>query len=778
MKESAVAPEKTKYIVIDRVAVTELVGDRSFQSIDFPNGQALADLIVGRSLVFPEDRKTAVVVEKQAIYILGRNDACHDVLVIDLQEAPIFEKRSDQDALLLFQKVIRFAIKRWEKMIFTPAERLISNSTKGVLFPYANSSFRVTFELAPDQRRREKRAKGEELLLYKCGFDEGGGPTEEAGVTNFKKAVELLGEVQDKARLAPPEQRDAMSKSAVLGVTRLAADKSEFPQVGEASFDEWLPLLTRAQRDFINADVVAPHRIEGPAGTGKTLSLVLKCIATLRRARENSQEHKALFIAHSDATRRTIAALFEPEIATGSISSDGVMSAQSITITTLQAFCAELLNTEVSEAEFLDRDAFESKQAQLLYTLEALDEAINDHLPTHRSLMSNGFVKFLEEEDRWVIAEMLQHEVSVKIKGRADEDETKYRKLPRLTYGLPVENDGDKVFAFLAFKGYRHRLEKSGQFDTDDIVLSALGQLNTPIWRRRRLREGFDSIYIDETHLFNLNELSIFHKLSKSESFFPIVYSADVSQSLGDRGWDDETFDVAMGTKAGSSPDNKATVFSSIFRCSPDIVSLAFSVTSSGATLFTNFHDPVAAASSAFTFEEEKKCQLPIYWSHSTDDQMIRKAFTRADELASELKCSKADIAIVAFSENLFIESEKLAREQNKPVETIKHRGDHDIVKRAKQSGRFVLSMADFVGGLEFAAVILIGIDKDRVPPRPSEFQSESANFLSYASHQRLYVAITRARYRVEAMGLETRGESTLLASAFASGLIERRRAY
>ncbi|SDY80745.1 UvrD/REP helicase N-terminal domain-containing protein [Collimonas sp. OK242] len=766
--------ENMRYIVIDRIAVGELVGDRSFQSTDFPNGQALAFLILGKSVDFPINKRVAQVMIKQGLYLLSRKEESHDVLVIDLQEAPLFDKRSDSEALLLFQKVIRFAIKRWEKMSFTWAERVLPNSTKGLLFPFANSAqvpFRITFELAPDQRRREKRAKGEELLVYKCGNEEGGGAAEEAGTTNFKKAIEALPEAQ--AACLKLKDTHANEISTVIGVTRLDGNQ-DFPQVGDASFEEWMPLLTRAQRDFIEADVVAPHRIEGPAGTGKTLSLVLKCIATLRKAHQGSGAHSALFIAHSDATRRNIAGLFQPEFDKGIISADGVMSLQSVKVTTLQAYCAEVLNTEISESEFLDRDAFESKQAQLLYTLEALDEAIETHLPTHRSFMTAEFIEFIEREDRWVVAEMLQHEVSVKIKGRADEDETKYRKLPRLAYGLPVKNDGDKVFAFLAFKGYRKRLERAGQFDTDDIILSALGQLNTPIWRRRRSREAFDSIYIDETHLFNVNELSVFHKLTKSESFFPIVYSADVSQSLGDRGWDNETFDEAMGVSEGKQGEGSSTVFSSIFRCSPDIVSLAFSVTSSGATLFTNFHDPVAAASSAFTYEEEKKCALPHYWMLGTDEQMLKKAFARADELSSELGCAKADVAIVVFSDGLFAEAEKLVKATNKPVETIKRRGDSDVVKRARQGGRFILTTADYVGGLEFSAVILVGVDQDRVPPKPSESQPESLNFLSYASHQRLYVAITRARYRVEIMGLETRGTSSLLATALANKLIAK----
>ncbi len=772
------AQNELKYLLIDRDAAGEIVSERGLQSIEFPNGKSLVYLLKGQDGEVAANRQFKVVPHKGGLYFLSRNREVHDVLVIDLVEAPIFYKRNDADILLLFQKIVRFGIKRWERMAFTMAERTLPNSTKGLLFPFPFSAqvpFRLTFELAPDQRRRERRAKGEELLLYKCGTEEGKGGSEEASTTIFRKAIENLAEAQTIARNLHSQQADSNGVSNVLAVTRLAQN-NDFLSVGEASFEEWEPLLTDAQREFITAEIVSPHRIEGPAGTGKTLSLVLKCIANLRRASLQGKAHKSLFIAHSEATRRNISRLFEPEFSKGVISADGVMSSQSVTITTLHSYCSEVLNTEISESEFLDRDAFESKQAQLLYTLEALQESKANELSTHKAFMSHGFLNYLANEDEWVVAEMLQHEISVKIKGRAEEDETKYRKLPRLKYGLPIENDGDRVFVFLAFKNYRKRLENSGQFDTDDIVLSALGQLNTPIWRRRRNREGFDSIFIDETHLFNLNELSVFHRITKSEELFPIVYSADVSQSLGDRGWDDDTFDTAMGLTSDGLIGTKPTIFKSIFRCSPDIVSLAFSVTSSGATLFTNFQDPVAAASSTFTYDEEKKCARPVYWLCPTDELMFKKAFSRADDLVAEIGCTKADVAIIAFGDQLFAELEKLAKSSNKPYEAIKHRGDFDVVKRAKQSGRFVISTPDFIGGLEFAAVVLLGIDKDRVPPKPSDSLIDSQNFLSYASHQRLYVAITRARFRVEIFGLETRGISPLLSCALANQLIDERK--
>ncbi|WP_316867181.1 hypothetical protein, partial [Ralstonia mannitolilytica] len=102
----------------------------------------------------------------------------------------------------------------------------------------------------------------------------------------------------------------------------------------------------------------------------------------------------------------------------------------------------------------------------------------------------------------------------------------------------------------------------------------------------------------------------------------------------------------------------------------------------------------------------------------------------------------------------------------------VKSRGDIEAVNRARVSGRYVLTAPEFVGGLEFGGAILVGIDNGRVPPRGISSYEDSQNFLSYASHQRVYVALTRARFRVEILGTKARGVSPLLNSAIASDLL------
>ena len=84
------------------------------------------------------------------------------------------------------------------------------------------------------------------------------------------------------------------------------------------------------------------------------------------------------------------------------------------------------------------------------------------------------------------------------------------------------------------------------------------------------------------------------------------------------------------------------------------------------------------------------------------------------------------------------------------------------------------MSAPDYVGGLEFDGVVLVGVDEGRVPPSAAVATEESRHFLSFSWHNRLYVAITRAKYRLELLYLGERGPSAIIANAIQAGLIER----
>jgi len=763
-----------KFLLIDSGSLEEIINTRQYQSIEFEEGKTFISFLKGNINRFPVTASSVAIKSNTGAYILQKETKADDYIVFDFEEMPDLLKRDDSGILLAIQKTLRFCKKLLTGLSPSKNERVLSEG-KAVIFPYPigmQTSIRLTIDRNPDVKRRSKRESGQAYLVYKFGDNEGIGPSESPRVTNFRKASEGKDGAIREANAFLQEINNSKSPAIKsLSITELDIQKGL--QLHEYGLENWRRWLTSSQMKFIETGLTAPHRIEGPAGTGKTLCLVLKAIHLLESAKAEGRINKSIFITHSQATKTAIENLFATNGGEAFVvqASGSILSSQSVEVTTLHELCAKLLHHEISDSELVDRDAYESKLTQKLYSIEAVEKTIAHELESHRPYLSREFSDFLENTSNWAIAEMLQHEMSVQIKGRAEQDLSQYKKLPPLKFGLPMKSDGDKAFVFLMYEEYQRELVEAAQFDTDDVVLSAMSQLGTPIWRRRRSREGFDSIFIDETHLFNINELSIFHKLTRSENSQPIAYSVDRSQALGDRGWTTEAFEHAFDPDQQSGKIDSINV-KSIFRCSPEIIDLAFSVTSSGATLFTNFHNPLVAAMSAFSAEEERRCRKPLYVNYADDDLMFSDSFSRADSMAKEMGCQKADIAIIVFGDDAFRSMQRLSHDQKKPVEIIKSRGDLDAVDRAKQGGKYVLSAPEFVGGLEFSGVILVGVDSGRVPPNSSG-AGESQAFLNYSAHQRLYVSITRAKYRVEILGVKARGMSQALVSAQSSGMLD-----
>ncbi|WP_336979887.1 UvrD-helicase domain-containing protein [Altererythrobacter fulvus] len=691
-------------------------------------------------------------------------------MVFDLDQSRIFSDATNDQAILYLQRVLRFAIKFWDKGVLTPAEKVLSATTAAV-FPYPLSQktgVRIALDLNPDVERLAKRNRsGRYLLAYKIGTDQGDGPQETASVATFRKFLDDLDGLGTKLEASPGLAAPAWEtnfSSTTLGQLSAKVDIHQ-------GYETWLRLLTEDQKRFILAPLLHPVRIDGPAGTGKTASLALAAIHSMRQAASEGREYQAVFITHSEASRRSISTVLK------AMGGEEFMpeqpSIRRLRVETLQSYCSGLLRQEISETEFVDTDAYDAKQLQLMYVDEALRQVGNE-FASYAAFMSPDFKAYMENEEDEFKVPLIQHEISVVIKGRAKENLDTYKRISPIPSALPVSSEGDKAFVWRIYERYREQLVAGGQFDTDDVVLSALSQLSTPIWRRRRARDGFDAIFVDETHLFNMNELSIFHHLTRSENSFPIAFAVDRSQAIGDRGWADD-IDVASLMPSSEERSSSTTInVKGIFRCSPDIVNLAFSITSAGASLFTNFQDPMKLAHSNMTFEEEKKAKRPYYADYSTDAAMVDAALIVAEEMRVSMGATKGDIAIVVFDEHLFHELEKRSIEENRPVEILKHRGDPEVVRRAKSAGRFVLSLPDYVGGLEFDGVVLVGVDEGRVPPSPSSQHSQSKAYLSFAAHNKLYVAVTRARYQVAILGVRARGPSGILKSALDAGALEK----
>lgn len=766
-----------KYLVISDGAVDEIVSNRFLQSVEFEQGRALLSLLkgeIGSARIAPNVEVNRL---GDGLFLSGISvETSSKFLVIDEEQSSLFNKQSATDALFSFQKLLRFAKKMWQGLSLTFAERMIPGSSKAVLFPfrYKPVPFRVVIEREPCAERLDKRGQsGNWLLVYKAGQETGDAVREQPEFTNFRKAYDAVGELKKVLLERATSDQKLASESNIdqMQVTQLSHASGFGTMSLYRRFEDWLPLLTEQQTKFVTSHILKPTRIEGAAGTGKTLALILKAIFALRACKNKGENCHLVFVTHSDATRRTIEEVVSVVDSEGFITGDRQIDSHSLKVCTLSELCSEVLRQSISASEFIDRDAMESKELQLLYISESLDQAMVEDFPGHSKFLTPEFANFLATEDRWHIVTMLQHEISVIIKGRAAEHLDRYKKVPPLKYGLPIGSDADKGFIFTVFRIYQQYLSNAGQFDTDDVVLTTIGQMDTPIWRRRRVRDGYDAVFVDETHLFNINELQLFHYFTKKEGPYPIAYSVDRSQAVGDKGW--STGEIASTlSNVSETAEESGEYVRTVFRSSPDIVNLAFAILSSGATLFTNFDNPMEAAASGFTEAEERLCAEPVYYRVPGHEDLVRAAFDRAELLQKSLDCRRSDVLIVSLNNEIVKELVEYAESRNKPLIVLKKRGDTTAVEAAREASQWIVGHADFVGGLEFQAVVIVGVDGGRVPPSEESGNFSSKSFLSYISHNRLYVAVSRARYRVEMIGERARGPSRLIAAAITAGLV------
>lgn len=756
------------YLFISYDAIKELASVHQLQSSEFEESLEICSILRGELNSWKRLNLFFSRSERGGFFYTTKPELSRG-MVFDFSTFKGFISAKDDQLITIFQKLLKFAIRYFEKLPPAACEKHIAGNDSIVFpFPWAANKdvYRIIIDREPESIRYSKRGK-QYLLIYNGGYSDN--LQTQVSYTNLNRAVDEAASICSMRPATVEDTGGEPEKIHTLKLTQLDSQR-DLSIISSIGFANWQHYLTTNQKEFIFKSVSGPERLEGAAGTGKTLTMILRCINLLRKHYDSGDIYHILFITHSISTKNQILDIFRSNFEEIDLFLDKSHSSVSITITTLQEWCIKFLGANLGSAEYLDRDAQYSKALQIMYLDEALSKALANDFSSFKHFCSDEFIGFMEKTRRDELLEMIQHEIAVTIKGRANEDVEKYKKLPRLKYSIPCKREGDLSFLFLIYQNYQEMLRLTNQFDSDDIILTSLGQLNTPIWRRRRNKEGFNATFVDETHLFNLNELSIFHYLNMEQNKQNIIFTIDKSQAVGDRGLVDDILFEALGFE--SLDANASQRLNTIFRSSPDIVNLAFNILSSGATLFTNFENPLEKASFNFTEKEEKKSRPPRYILKENEDVLIKEAMVEAERMKRELGTQNSKILIIATNEILLSKLEQCAKQMNKPVELLKSRGDLETVKSAIRSNRFLVAGMDYVGGLEFDGAIIVGVDKGRVPPIGADNYVESSHFLSYAWHNRMYVAVTRAKYALLLMGEKSRGRSPLLESAIENGIL------
>ena len=741
-----------KYFLFEKSAVERLVNEPRMQSIEFE----LSKMFISCLKEGKDFSLNGVLVKntKNGIIFCGK-DISKTFLLIDLEKCLLLEQTSEQELLVVLQKAFRFSVRFWNRQAYTSCEKIFKDRT--VIFPFpfsAQAAERIVIARNPMDRRLTVRGINNALLAYKYGQEGTSASTEEIpDMTLFRKGGEDYLEYIPDFKMQYVQQNQKNANSAenkaihVVEVENMMKDTAfKF-----YSYEKQLEGLTSSQRKIVECeDMKSPIRIEGPAGTGKTMAMVLRAIHMLKIATQKNESLAIYFFAHSKSTQTVIEMMVTRLADEKWLKED---NEQRIKIITLQEYCINYIN--LKDTQIIDLDAAEAKQYQLFLIQEAYDSIKGKIFNTFKALMSSQMVDFFEKEEDNKIILMLQYEFSIQIKGIAEGELDAYKKIAPIKNGIPFENDIDKEFVFRIFTEYQQFLESQSVYDTDDIILEALARLNAPLWRRARVREGIDYLFVDEMHLFNLNEQQIFHFLTKDaeQNSIPICFALDYGQTVGERGARENNY-IEKGIYKNAVLHQE---FGTIFRSSQQIAELCASITASGALLFDNFVNPYKFCESGFTAKEEVLCEVPQLLMYENDDQMQNSLEDHIKDNINKYKCKPGEIAVLFFDESMLNDNftKKIG---NYTVKLINGRlmesFDNDY-------SHVICALPEYVNGLEFKCVILVGVDEGRVPQ--SGIYDISSNFLKYSALNKLYLACSRAQFDVKILGSKTRGISSCL---------------
>lgn len=761
-----------KYLLFDQNAIAAYVSDFRLQSIEYAEGFRLLQHFRGniKSEFFfntkIEYNSDGVLFVGQRNTEPGKEEVNKHIFCMDLTTCRLFDEESnDARALTVMQKTFRLVLKIWNRDPMSASEKY--NGTKSILFPFSiGDRHRLVIERSNTIERLEARDIKFPLLAYKYNAEDPSHMVEIADTAILRSAGEEYAaqryRIQDQLN-QPIAQENSTPSAGALTIMEsdLTEKRDDFIYW---DYDNQLKLLTESQKGIVEfEDESVPIRIDGAAGTGKTAALIMRAYRLLQKHRDEQTSFRIIFFAHSESTSQRNREVFSTYSDSDCfLKSD---SLQSIEFTTLFSYCRKI--GHITETSVIEPNASDAKEYQFAIIEDVVKKAYDSKtIRTYRPLISNDVRSLFDREvtDLSTLVNMLQHEFSVQIKGRTDFTIESYREIESIENGIPCRNKSDKELVFALFMNYQKELQTYGTFDVDDVTMEAISRLNAPKWRRMRQTEGFDYIIVDEMHLFNLNEQSVFHFLSKdvTKTDIPMCFALDYNQAIGDLGNTEQDY-IASGKLGSVSRHNLGT----LFRNSPQIAEFCASLAASGTLMFgTSFHNPYSDTQSQFTPLEEKKMEMPELHMYPNDDSMLADLKRQVSSMMRSLQCSRGDIAVVCF-DNRWISVEGIAMIEQYCKESFQRLLPGAPLKK----DQYVLASPYDINGLEFKAVIMLAADEGRVP-QTFGTGDISRNFIMYSAYNMMYLTASRAKYRLILMGSDLNGVSSCLEHSLAAGTI------
>ncbi|MEQ8036626.1 UvrD-helicase domain-containing protein [Xanthomonas sp. WHRI 6106] len=474
-----------------------------------------------------------------------------------------------------------------------------------------------------------------------------------------------------------------------------------------ASLQAWYDSrLTTSQRNFVDQELTRSLRVRGPAGSGKTVALVVKLLRHLLGSQFTEKPQRYAFITHSQATvdlaRSMIRGMLSDEEYARVMGDDGPLY-----IGTLYSRAYRTLGAELRGLEPLSLDGVEGRnmQAEMLRSVVVAYRAKD--WATRRGGVTEGFARSLEsitEESEvtapFIVEVLLEFACVLEPGGfarsRSKRDEY-ISKSHRDVWRMRLSTEDERRVILDLYGDFRAQMRSVDAMTVDQLIADFDRFLDSNSWEMTRSEDGFDAIFVDELHLMNRLERMLISSLVRDASASPIIVMAeDVKQDVRRIGQGLQQWQRDL-------PDMKSFKFDEVFRYTPQINDLMTHIDSFA---------PAAELAEDWPHYQQRSAMppgdKPTLTLVKTIKDQYEAVFTLASRSAKKRKSGRS-VAVLCCDYDTFQTYLKAGAYRDLFVPVAAR---EDIGTIPSKGVRFVLSMPEFVAGLQFDEVYLLDVSR------------------------------------------------------------------
>lgn len=532
----------------------------------------------------------------------------------------------------------------------------------------------------------------------------------------------------------------------------------------DGTLDDWYEQkLNPAQLDFVKRDHSGPVRLRGAAGTGKTQAMAVKCLWDLYTDADGDNQKTFAFITHSSALAhdvvRRLFLVLDPTQRWEKLTTNG--GRPKLWIGTLYDLAQERMSYERKGLTPLSTDGLEGREFQMDCIRTAISKIGKNPryaLPLRAKVKSLTAV-FTPEGPGQNLLQDIANEIACVLDAdrvrKGQDSGTNYLTTRRESWQMPLETRADRELMLEIYDAYRAELQSHKLFGMDQMISDFERYLVSHEWEHLRETQGFDVIFVDEYHYFNRIETMVFHNLFAARAAvngsLPLFMAYDLKQSISDGA-------LNAGASRFRNPkvgESKQVELEQVYRSTGSIVSFLKQI--DGAYPALNLEGELASELSQGSGRSEREMGTqPEIWEFDKNLELIDAVAADAKAEAKRLEGGGRQVAVLCMSLDMF----RIYREAGRIKEDfarVEAREDLAQLRYAKR--KCVLSMPDYVAGLQFETVYLIHVDA-------SDWTTQD---LSVGAKRRylsqLYLGASRAASRLILVSSRERGGASPILS-------------